>query len=149
MIEKLIIKLINSISNDNLEITINIIDALKNKELTLDETNKLQKSLFPLLLHNEQINNKSIDYILENLNFPFYKNILFLREYNQMKQETNLEIIENYIQQLLDAKEYPYAESEQQVIRFLVSLVPLLKDKDKISNYSNQIQNKFFNGKEV
>ena len=82
-IEELIIKLTVSINNEDLDATISIINILNNMVLTESELNKLQQALS--LQHDELINNKCIDYVLENLNIPFYKNILFLIRHSQIK----------------------------------------------------------------
>lgn len=147
-LEELIMQLIISINNENLNSVKNIITEINNKNLSNADLNIIKQALN--LTHAESqytnsINNKCIDYILENLNIPFYKEILFQRKQNQIRHEKKSDIIENYIQELLEQKEYPYAKNEKQVIQFLIEATTLLKDRDKISYYFSLIQNKFFN----
>lgn len=150
-LEEAIIKLIISIDEENLDLTINIVDYINNLSLSNDDLNNISQILS--LDHQggsytNAFHNKCIDYVLEHLNIKFYKNILFLRKQSQMREEQNTEIIEKYINQLLSQDEYPYARDEKQVIQFLIELVVLLKNRDKTVYYFSLIQNKFFNKEE-
>lgn len=147
-LEELIMHLIISINMEDLEQVKNIISNINDK--TLSDEDIQQISYLLDLTHTgnnytNSINNKCIDYVLKNLNFPFYKEILFQREQFRIRQENNPAIIEDYIQKLLNKEIYPYAKDEKQVIRFLIEAVTLLKDREKISYYFSLIQKKFFN----
>lgn len=148
MLEELIMQLIISINIEDLENVKNIIEKINTMDLSEEELNNIGHILDLTHTGNQYTNpiyNKCIDYILENLNISFYKEILFQRKQNQIRYEKKIDIIENYIQELLAQKEYPYAKNEKQVIQFLIEAITLLKDKNKISYYFSLVQNKFFN----
>lgn len=150
-LEEAIIKLIISINEENLDSTIHIVNYINTLSLSGDDLNNISQILSLDHQGSSYVNalhNKCIDYILEHLNINFYHNILFLRKQSQMRAEQNTEIIEEYINKLLNQNEYPYARDEKQVIQFLIELVVLLKDRDKTVYYFSLIQNKFFNKEE-
>ena len=150
-LEEAIINLVIAINEENLDLTIQIVDYINSLHLSEDELNNISQILSLDHLGNNYTNalhNRCIDYILENLNILFYKNILFIRKQSQMRAEQDTKILEEYINQLLNQNEYPYAKDEKQVIQFIMELVVLLKDKDKIIHYGSLIRNKFFNKEE-
>ena len=148
LLEELIMQLIVAINTEDLLQVKNIVNNINNRSLSSEEKKQINKLLN--LTHTggsypNPINNKCIDYIMDNLNLPFYKEMLFQREQYRIRQEKNPLIIEEYIQKLLNKNDYPHAKDEQQVIRFLIEAATLLKDREKISYYFSLIQKKFFN----
>ncbi len=83
--EELVMDLIIAINEEDLSSTINIVN---NMSLSNEELNNLSQILSFTHEGGNYTNalwNKCIDYILENLDIPFYKNILFLRKQNRMR----------------------------------------------------------------
>lgn len=152
-LEELIMQLILAINEENLNNTINIVNSLNNMELTQQEIRNLEWLLSidaEGKNYKNTINNLCIDYILANLkHMPMYKFMLFDRKRIRMRQEQNLSIIENYIQDLLNQENYSELVRDiKDIIQTLIELSVLLKNREKTAYYFSLIQDKFFNKKE-
>ena len=80
LLEELIMQLIVAINTEDLLQVKNIVNNINNRSLSSEEKKQINKLLN--LTHTggsypNPINNKCIDYIMDNLDLPFYKEMLF------------------------------------------------------------------------